>query len=209
MCWNKEVSIASLIVGIIIALSVGFYALKKQWLSLALLSFGWIWVLFMQFADYIFWKHSCNDEENKKMTKMAYILNITQPLVIYLIFVTFSEVSVINKITASIIILGYLSYMFYKNYNISEKVKCIDNKGPHIKYEWWSHMGGKAGFVYTLVLSLIFILLVRPMKWSLLTLSYIILTLIISMNFFKYGVASMWCWFAVITPLVSLLFYSD
>jgi hypothetical protein len=202
MCWNAKVSLASLIVGISISLGVAFIAFQQKKWSLFALSLAWIWPILMQYIDLKIWNNTCK-EENRKITWLGYVLNVMAPIGLYFVFILFPN-PIANKLIASALILIYIFYMIYSSRKVSNGIDYLDNTpGTHIEYTWWKYMKYGGPF-YIIAVILIFLLLVRPKKMMTYTLGYVLITLAISSIFFKYGLASMWCWFAVITPLVAL-----
>ena len=83
MCWNATTSMISFIFGIIICLIIGYIAIKQEKYSLAILSFGWIWVIFMQLFEFFIWN---SNNENRTISKFAYIFNITQIVILGILF---------------------------------------------------------------------------------------------------------------------------
>lgn len=210
MCWNAPVSITSFILGLLISIGIGIYALKHKRYSLAALSFGWIWVIGMQFIDFMLWQNKCNSSSvNKNYTKWGYILNVLQPVILFGIFINFSGkygVSTKYKIIASVTIISYIIYLLSQANKVFASTECIETSKEHLQYPWWEKMKG-GGYIYLVTLIIIFIMLVRPFKWSMKVLAYILGSLLFSSLVFRYGTASMWCWFAVITPFLALLFW--
>lgn len=182
------------IIGTIIAISIGIVALVQQKYELAALSFGWIWVLGMQCWEFFIWKNP----KNLVYVKWAYIFNITQVIVLALIFLTFFSQPLPNRLVAVTLLMIYILYLFQNKYD-SRELK----RDPNLEYSWWENYGG---YVYMIVLISLFFLLIRPFYWSMATLIYILILFILSWFFYKPAVASLWCFFAVSVPLVSFLF---
>lgn len=204
MCWNAEVSISAFVVGSVINSVILYVAVrqqkqatqdKKQLLSaLATLCIGWYWVIGMQLWEYLVWTFP----DNNFYAKMAFVFNITQILVLYLLFIN-GNVENYNKIIASIALLLYICVMLYPYKN----QKITVNSCERLQYSWWDSNWKAAAYMLSLIT--IFLCLVRPIQWSASTLAVIILFLIFSMIFYKKYVPSMWCFFAVSVPVFAYL----
>ena len=157
------------------------------------LSIGWIWILGMQFWEYFIWKYP----EDLVYVQWAYIFNVTQIIILALIFLTFFIQPTINRIVAFVLLLVYILYILQNNYTLKQL-----NRDNHLEYSWWDNYGG---YVYMIFLIAMFCLLVRPFYWSMATLVSILILFIFSWFFYKRAVASMWCFFAVSVPLISFL----
>lgn len=200
MCWSAPVSIASFLTGIIVSFGIGFLALKQKKTELAVLSFGWSWVLCMQLFEYYLWTNPSN---NSLYSRWAFVFNITQPLVLGFLFLAFFEHPTPNKIAACVLLFFYTFYMLY--YTSDLVIHVSENK--HLQYNWWGKELPYGGLVYILTLCAVFLLLVRPFGWSFRTLAVILLLLLLSALFYSDCVASLWCWFSVCIPLISFIMY--
>lgn len=200
MCWSKNVSIATFVIGFSICVGVGVYALKKGMKSLAVLSFGWIYVLLMQLAEFYVWSKGCNEKGmcgTPEVNRSTFVLNMLQPVVIYVLFMSLGITSVTTKVLASGVIVGYMAYVLWHTKSRST----ISNDGGHLNYGWWGEYP-YGGLIYWVCLISIILLLIRPMSLSITTGVYVSITLLLSMVLHSYGVASMWCWYAAFAPLV-------
>lgn len=195
MCWNATTSMTSFIFGVIISIIIGYIALKQKKYSLAILSFGWTWVICMQLFEFFIWN---SKDENKNISKLTYIFNVTQILVLGLLFLSFTKNNYISKIIVVSVLLLYTSYILY----YSDISNVTVNKDCHLSYNWWDKIPF-GGIIYTISLICIFLLIVKPFYWSLYTTITIILFLLLSCLFYSNNVASMWCFFAVIVPIIS------
>ena len=199
MCWNAPVSLASFLTGLIVSFGIGFLALKQKKMGLAVLSFGWSWVICMQLFEYFIWTRS---DQNNVYARWAFVFNITQILLLGFLFLTFFDHPTPNKIVACFILFIYTFYMLY----YSHKVMTNISKKEHLHYDWWGQLPG-GGWIYVISLCAIFLLLVRPFRWSFRTLILIISLLLISSFFYSNSIASMWCFFSVSVPIFSYLLY--
>ena len=205
MCWNATASLSSFIAGIFASLIVAMIAYKQKKWQLVALSIGWIWVVCMQLWEYFLWKNSLPSAQNMTYSNFAYVFNVTQVILLGLIFLTFfQDQSIWNRATAFTIIFVYTSYMFFYAPTMGTLHVTPSCSNPHLEYPWWDKIPF-GGFVYMITLISIFLLLVRPLGWSIKTISMIMVLFFMSWIFYSKSVASMWCFFAVSIPVISLL----
>jgi hypothetical protein len=206
MCWSKNASLASFILGTIVNIIVFFIFPNK---TIRTICIFWQWVLMMQISEYFIWKDQECGKENKLGTKMALFFNIMQPIVLFIVFIVGedkkSQINNLAKIVASVIIISYMSFMII-NLNKQSEYSCTkpSKKCSHLNLKWWNDIK-YSGIFYCIVISLLILLLVRPLNISITMLIYIIGTLIISALVYSCGVASMWCFFVVPFPLIIAL----
>lgn len=195
MCFDARTSVLSFILGSILSLSVMTYGIVTKHRSLAILSGGWIWVIFMQWWEYMIW----SNYEKHLAIQLAYIFNIMQIPLLYFLFVWMSSVSNVNKFIATFIIFIYLCTMFYPNHTTDVQ------QTNHLEYSWWVNKWKV--FMYFFGLATIFLLLVRPLLWSICCV--VTLFVLLGVSILIYGstcIPSLWCFFAVFFPILALLY---
>lgn len=202
MCWNETASLSAFITGIIICLSVGSISYYQKKYELMALSIGWIYVIFMQFWEFLIWKFP----NNKFYVDMTYLFNITQISLLGLIFLTFfTNQPKICRFFIFFVLTFYICFFSYQTCNHND----ITHQSGHLEYNWWSN--SYSSYIYIFSLIFIFLCIIRPFWWSAGTLLIILLFLLLSKIFYSKSVASMWCFFAVSVPLfsffISLLTY--
>ena len=136
-------------------------------------------------------------------TILSSLANILQPVVAYILFMYVSNVSKSYKIVASVIIACYAIFMLIRTCTMY-RITCVKASCDHLAYGWWNKL---SGFIYITALITISILLIRPVKFMILFVAYILVTLTIALLAYTKSVASMWCWFAAFAPIVTGLFY--
>jgi hypothetical protein len=204
MCWNKETSLISFILGTVINVGVLLYMKKEE---ITIICIIWQFILLMQLAEYFIWLDPNCGKTNEKGTKAALILNLLQPIFVFMVLINKFTGSSLMKIASSIIIFIYISYMMlklneYQNYTCVTKV----DKCSHLNFQWWNDFSG-GGMIYLITLISIIFLLYRPLKPAIFVSSYILLMLLISQKFYSCGQPSTWCWLVVPMPLFLLIFY--
>jgi hypothetical protein len=195
MCFNATASLVSLIAGILVAVAVGMVALQKQYVSLALLAFGWIWVIAMQWWEFMVWRQW----QTEVASRMAYVFNMMQIPVLFLLFSLVPNLPLVPRVVASVIVAAYLCIMLYPL--PSEEIEVHHG---HLDYSWWKSRARIIAYFVGLIS--IFLLLVRPLAWSVACiLSLMILCVLSRLLYDSENVASLWCFFAVFFPLWALL----
>jgi hypothetical protein len=204
MCWNKETSLISFILGTVINIGVLLYMKKEE---VTIICIIWQFILLMQLAEYFIWLDSKCGKTNEKGTKAALILNLTQPIIVFIVLISKFTGSQTLKIISSVIIFIYICYMMLK-LNEYPTYKCVQqlDKCPHLNFQWWRDFSG-AGMLYVITLISIILMLYKPLKTSIFISVYILLMLVLSQKFYSCGQPSMWCWMVVPMPLFLLLFY--
>ena len=205
MCWNKEVSLSSFIVGTIINIAVLLY-FKKE---ITVVSFCIIWqfVLLMQLSEYFIWLDQKCGKTNKMGTKAALIFNLMQPVFTFLVLINAFVGSQFAKTVSTIIIFLYLCYMMLK-LNENSEYTCTkpSEKCSHMNLKWWNDFKG-SGLIYLLTLISVILLLFKPFNTAVFISIYIIIMLVISEKFYSCGQPSTWCWLVVPLPLFLGIFY--
>lgn len=208
MCWNAKASLTSFILGTLINISVMLYFKNT---IIAVICIVWQWVLMMQISEYFIWKGQDHKEDKSATlgTKASLIFNITQPLVVFLCLILNSKVKMSFKITASIVILFYVSFILI-NLNKQKEYKSLKPSlnCKHMSLQWWSDIKD-SGIIYCMTLITIILLLLRPFSISIFMSFYLMITLVISSIFYSCGQASMWCWLVIPFPIILGIFYKQ
>lgn len=205
MCWNATASLVAFVVGVLVTGVVCQIAYKQKKWHVFALSLGWLWVISMQLWEYFIWTNPPPFPNNIMYSKMAFVFNVTQVLVLGLLFLTFFKTQgVVCRATASVILLLYMSFICYYMSSVSDFSTFASCSNPHLVYPWWKDIP-YGGLVYMMALVSVFLLLVRPIGWSVQVLSVILGLFGVSWVLYSGAVASMWCFFAVAIPVISLL----
>ena len=206
MCWNSTSSLAAFISGTLI----NIYMVNKYKYNTTIITIciAYQWALMMQLAEYFIWNDiDCKTDINKIATKVALFLNITQPIIVYIVLIINSKVSDVFKIISTILILFYTFYTLYYVFNNFNKYNCVNKKSNclNINLKCWEDIK-YGGIIFSATLFLIILFLLRPIELSIPIVIYLFLTSLISSKFYSCGVSSIWCLLYV--PLIlCLLFY--
>jgi phage-related protein len=202
MCFDVKTSVTTFIIGTVFNI-IGciIYNFNPTFVSLAVL---WQFVLLMQIADALAWLNTqCGSLTNKAATLLAYIANITQPLVVFLVFMLTTSVSFERKFSASVLIFVYLSYMLISSNTFTDTELCLTptNNCNSLSYYWWTPTKGQ---LYFITIISIILLLLSPLSLSMGSCAYITFTLVISKLVYRCGVPSIWCWLAAFAPIFNI-----
>ena len=212
MCINKEVSLAVFVVVTILNILLIIY------FEMNLMVILWViiieYIILMQLIDYLLWTNKECGDKNRKISIYGMILNILQPVVIYLVFIFMLDIEIHYKIIATIIIFAYIFYIIYSTATKNPKIgtNCVSYECDRINYYWWDLSNPlMSPLVYLTVLFLMIILLVRPFKLALGAITVIFGTLVISILLTKGkcvgGIPSVWCLCAVVLPIFIFLYF--
>jgi hypothetical protein len=202
MCVSKESSAIAFILGTIINLGIMQY-FKTD--NITIICVIWQWVLFMQLAEYFIWSDQNCGKMNEIGTKMAMILNITQPIIVYIVGMFANKSSSFEaKSVASVAILYYICYMFLK-LNRDDEYLCTkpSMNCSGLNLSWW----GNVGYQYFIVIAIVMLSLLQPLSIALFSVVFISIALFVSYYFYSCNMASMWCFFVVPFPLFLGIFY--
>lgn len=201
MCFSSESSLFTFITGIISSLLLIYYGNKKY--NKENISFGlfFIFVIFMQLFDYLFWNDLDNKKKiNEKITLIAPIFNWTQPLFLFVVksflYKTFnlSIFSILNFIYLLNICINY--YNFITN----EKKFITKVKENHLSWRWKKYLNA----IFYSIISIFNVFYLTNFKYSLFIFILGTLSLILSNYFFNYHAGEIWCFFVVVIPLIMI-----
>jgi len=209
MCFNKEVSILTYIIGIL-----SCYNLYKQDYKIEALFF--LWVVQMQFIEYIFWLNPICNKTNKLLTKIAIILNHTQPLILYILLIYYN--GKLPDYVHKLVLIFTIINIFYTIYDINKNdCSIVDNKiSSHIIWEWNSYEYHTLFYILFIIISCILFYYIPNFNYNyhysrnnILIFIYLI-SVIISYIIYsdKKSVGSMWCFAAALTPLILHFIYN-
>jgi len=210
MCWDKRTSVITFVLGTAVNIFNIFYFRTTV---ITLLSIIWEWVLLMQVFEAIAWDSQPRDssgecsKQNKLAANGALIANVTQPILIALLLVSFSPAPVQNKVIAMTAIFGYICWLIYAM-NQTRPFTCLERgeNCDNLNLVWWEKFPGSA-IIYAAIIPIVGLLLLRPMDLAWATIIFIAVTFGISRTFYGCGTGSMWCWFAASAPLFTGLYW--
>jgi hypothetical protein len=203
MCWNSTTSLIAFITGTLI--NIYMFNKYKNNKTIIIICIAYEWALFMQLLEYFIWNDiNCKTNTNKIASLLALFFNITQPIIVYILLMTNSNVSYILKVISTLLILFYTFYTLYYIFNNLSNYNCVTKRPncSNINLKWWDDIKF-GGTIFGITLFLIILLLLRPVQLSVPIVIYLIITSLISSKFYSCGTASIWCLLYV--PLILFL----
>lgn len=198
MCIDAKTSIVSFVVGSIINISVMLYVRKPVVTQICLI---WQWVLMMQLAEYLIWSDEDCGVVNYTGTKMAMMVNLTQPIVCFFVFFFMNDKPKSFQIASIVIVMVYIMFMF--QYLNSQKEYQCTKKGSQcsaLDWLWCKDTIVHVAYIGTVLLTLFILSDMSPL--IVFTIFYLAITLIVSDAVYSCGAPSMWCWMVVPFPLL-------
>lgn len=201
MCFNPKVSIITFIIGVISSLflmnsNTNEYAVENK-----ITGIFFIFIAMIQLMDFLFWIDINNKIGiNKITTIIGPILNVCQPVILYLITKYYIDTKE-NKYDLPVKILNIM-YMIYF-INIYYKFITTDSLitgtfEGHLQWPWLKY---KNAFLYLALLA-VNIFFATKFKYSIILFSITYMTLILSKIYFSYHVGEMWCFFGAFIPII-------
>lgn len=202
MCYSAEKSLETLIINHISGILLHYTYDPIMGIFL-------LYVGFMQFFDYMFWKNQEKNAINYWFTKIAMITNNTQPIILALCISYFTGswlyfYEFIIVFVYSIITLFYSIYSWYQiDYTL------VTNKSSPGLYWQWNYLYGGINFylLFLITLCTLFYRFTYPINYVYIFLSIFSFVL----SWYKYkthkSVGRMWCFFAGYLPIFVIILY--
>jgi len=211
MCFNYKVSIITFFIGIIFSLILIQYGNKKYILENKITGIFFIFISFIQFMDFLFWIDIKNKYGiNKIVTIFGPILNICQPLILYLIKYYYYKPNITifenNNLPIALLNVMYFIY-FIINYIIflyNEKT-ITSTKNNHLNWPWINYFNP----YFYLILTAINIFYLFDLYYAFILFIITYFFLYISATFFYNNIGELWCFFGAFIPFIIFLIRLD
>ena len=212
MCIDAKTSISTFIIASIINCIVFTSTTNINYL---MMSGIYQFIIMIQLFDFIVWKDQKCGKMNKIGTRSIFTATLLQPIVIANIILLFSKVKgTYERLIISLIIIIYTGFIFNKLYFSKDYkiVTCLkpNDECTHLQYSWWNkplddNNKGTAGLLYNTGILISILLLVKTFKFAVIHVAYIVVSSILSFNFYSCGGPSMWCLMATGGPLLNYI----
>jgi hypothetical protein len=200
MCWNQPVSWITFILGTV--LNVTFGALTKGQSRLWYLFFQCI--IMVQLGEALIWGDPYGGKRAQIGTLISFFGVWLQPLIGALLLYQFNIRKELQYIMYAFVVI-YICVSIPQFLNLKENtyapIVCGANGESHISFKAWSN-SEFMGLMY-MISCVFFVLCLFPLYPY--VGGYLIVTMIISQIFYSRAFGSIWCWFAVFTPVVCFL----
>ena len=207
MCYNKDISIYTYIIGLVSS----FLLLRNENKNLKIVGSFFIVVIQMQLVEYFLWTNTKCNIKNRTISTIGALLNVIQPILLYLaIYYYNKDITNENKNIMTITIIIYVLALLLYSLNLFP-IGCsivTEVSAPYLQWGWFYK---KYPNFITIMFPLTLIILMyfgldKPYN---LYLSFIImLSFIVSFIIYRkqrtFG--TLWCWFAVFIPISVVLY---
>lgn len=197
MCYNKEVSILTYIVGLIGCINLYFN------LNLKIEAIFIGYVIQMQLIEYFIWDNiSCN-ETNIITSKIGSIINHTEPIVLWVAILLLSTKVLPQWVNIYMVLFIIITIFYTLDVFPNECTKVTEKSSPHLYWKWnYNEIVGD--IYYILFILTINILIINGLEHGyhsaiITTLSFIISYIIYNKN---KSVGAMWCFIAAFIPYI-------
>jgi hypothetical protein len=207
MCYNKDISIYTYIIGLVSS----YLLLTNDKKTLKILGIFFIIVIQMQLVEYFLWSNNSCNSKNITITHIGAFLNIIQPFLLYLAILYYNEdITNENKKILNITIFLYLLALLLYSLNLFP-IGCSRVTSISTPYLQWGWMYKKYPNFITIMFPISLMLLLYfglDKPYNLFVALLLMLSFIISFIIYKKqrAFASIWCWFAVFIPICILVY---
>lgn len=143
MCFSKELSLTSFIVGLSTSLLLLLFGNKKYKAQNCVLSLFIIWVSLMQLIDFAIWNDlDCKKGYNKIATIVGYLLNYSQPIVFLALLMKYLKLKsqmllICSGLYAMLLLYNYVIYLKTTKFCVAPNCKS-KTETQHLKWNWFN-----------------------------------------------------------------------
>lgn len=205
MCFNYQVSLLTFLIGTISSFILIKNGNPKYNAENIIFGIFLIFISSIQFMDFLFWIDLHNKIGiNHIITIIGPLINIGQPLILYIIKLIYFKPQLLSVNSIPILILNLL-YLFYIirlfiNFISNEKL-VTSTKHNHLSWPWIKY---STPLFYLLLLP-INIFYLTNFNYSLIIFFITYLFLYLSYKFFSYNISELWCFFGAFIPIIMYL----
>jgi hypothetical protein len=204
MCFNYKVSLFTFFLGSIFSFLLVKYGNKKYKSENITTGIFLFFISLIQFMDFLFWIDIKNKLGiNKITTIVGPVLNVGQPLILYLIKYFYYKPNIFEiknfNLPVAIINLVYLIWFIIFYYNFISTDNLITTvKNGHLSWPWIKNSNAK----FYLILFAINIFYLFDIKYSSIFFLITYSLLFLSVKYFNYNAGELWCFFGSFIPLI-------
>lgn len=204
MCFNWQTSLFTFLLGLVFSLLLIYKGNTKYNIENKVTGVFLIFIALIQFMDFLLWIDIHNKLGiNKITTILGPILNVCQPIILYLIKYFYYSLD-INKLTKFDLFIAFLNIAYliyfiiiYKKYlDTSNLITGISDN--HLKWPWIGYFNP----IFYLILLPINIFYLFDFRYASLFFSITYIFLYISSLYFNYNIGELWCFFGAFIPLI-------
>ena len=206
MCFNYKISLFTFSIGIIFSILLIKYGNKKYKLENKITGIFFIFISFIQFIDFLLWIDIKNVFGiNKITTIFAPILNVGQPIILYLIKYFYYKPNIFTLINYNlpIAILNLLYFIYFIKFYITFLLNSnliTSTKNNHLSWAWIKYTNP---YFYLFLLAINFFYLFN-IKYAFILFIITYFCLFISVKYYYYNIGELWCFFGSFIPFIML-----
>ena len=195
MCFNKEVSLATYLIGII-----GSFQLYQQRFTPEALFYAW--VVHMQLFEFFIWKNQPCNETNVTISKYGIIWNHLEPFVLWLGIIYYSKLKLPNNIHLWMIVFAVWTYKYTKDVFKSECTTITPISSPHLHWKW--NEGPYYDMFYSAFLATLIVLSYFGLQKGYINAIIVFVSFMISKHIYgeTHSTGAMWCFLAAFAPVL-------
>lgn len=198
MCFNYKVSLGTFIIGTLFSLLL--FKCGNQQFSMENKVAGTflVFISLVQLMDFFFWIDLKNKYGiNKIVTILGPVLNVCQPVILYLIKYAYFTPTLTSPI-ALLNALYFIYFLFIYARFLSESRLITGTQHGHLKWPWLKYSNP----YFYLVLFAINIFYLFDFNYAVVFFSVTYFFLYISYKYFYYSAGELWCFFGSFIPLI-------
>lgn len=213
MCFNWKISLLTFVFGTVFSILLIFgkntnAIIKKQNVILGIFL---IFIALIQLMDFLFWIDLKNKLGiNRITTIIGPILNVCQPVILYVIKVVFYKPNILTlsnfNLPIALLNIAYLLYFIVGVYTkfLSKNNLITGVANGHLKWEWISYTNP----LYYLILFAINIFYLFTFNYALIVFTIVYFCMLISYKYFYYNAGEIWCFFGSLLPFVFYIIFN-
>ena len=194
MCFSARASLAAFLIGLVGAFSL----ISRGDTNNIVFGIFFIFISLIQLMDFVFWSGS--DKANRIATMIGPLLNVGQPLIMYLIKISYFGYAPDKMFFMNSVYAAYLATMYTEFIDTGDRVTRVV-KG-HLKWPWIEYSNP----VFYLVMFIVNALYLTDFEYSAKVTVITLFFLLVSHSYFAYHVGEIWCYFGAFIPFIIMLF---
>lgn len=201
MCFSAEVSLLTLLVGLLGSVMVWSIGKIRDKIIGGYLGY----VSLMQLSEYLLWNHQTCDKYHKNLSVSGMLLNVFQPVVLGILVLTLNP-AIVYKTLIYCIIAAYLSIVFiWYVPQYTSDIQCTTPRpnDPHLVWNWTILKNYEIlWFLYILTSVAIAMLGMPTLGSGILLASGMVISMLVSIVVYpRQDMGAMWCYFAALSPI--------
>ena len=207
MCYNKDVSIYTYIIGLVSS----YLLLTNEKKSLKIIGCFFIVVIQMQLVEYFLWNNIKCNSKNITISNIGALLNVIQPIILYIAILYYNkEITSKNKKIINITIILYILSLLLYSINLFP-IGCsivTEVSAPYLQWGWYYKKYPNFITIMFPITLMVLMYLGLDNPYNIYFSIIFILSFLVSFIIYKKQRAfgNIWCWVAVFIPICVLVY---